>query len=111
MFNNDLFTQLPIALPQAEFLAFCQKWGIEAAWLFGSVLREDFRPESSDIDMLVSFDPNYRHNLWDWATMGDELETLFGRKVDFGSRKAIESDENYLRRQYILGSIRVIYAA
>jgi hypothetical protein len=56
--------------------------------LFGSVLRDDFRPES-DIDILVEFATNVRYGVSKIVTMGDELEALFGRSVDILDRMAI----------------------
>jgi hypothetical protein len=46
---------LPIALDPDQLAAFCQRWHIRRLWLFGSVLRGDFRPDS-DVDVLVEFE-------------------------------------------------------
>jgi predicted nucleotidyltransferase len=78
---------------------FCRKWKVTELALFGSVLRGDFRP-SSDIDVLVSFDPtrpveSHGHVV----EMQDELERILGRKVDLVERSAIERSENYIRRR------------
>jgi uncharacterized protein len=89
---------------------FCSRWQITEFALFGSVLREDFRPES-DIDVLVTFAEDAPWSLIDEVRMIDELEALLGRKVDLVSRRAVETSHNWIRRQNILGTAEVIYAA
>src|SRR3990172_2006418 len=98
-----------ITLPMTEIAAFCQRWQVSEFALFGSVLREDFHADS-DIDVLVSFRDGAHHTLFDLVRMGDELETIFGRKVDVLTRKGIEESPNYIRRKSILDSAQVIYA-
>jgi predicted nucleotidyltransferase len=78
--------------------------------LFGSILREDFRPDS-DIDFLVTFAPNADWSLFDHLRMEEELHLLLGRKVDLVSRRAIEKSENWIRQHEILGTAVVFYAA
>ncbi|MGD1100855.1 MAG: nucleotidyltransferase family protein [Terriglobia bacterium] len=89
---------------------FCRKWKITELALFGSVLREDFR-SSSDIDVLVSFEPAARWSLMAVVEMQDELEKILGRKVDLVERSAIERSENYIRRRHILASAEPVYVA
>jgi len=101
---------IQIALSQAKVGQFCRKWKITDLALFGSVLREDFRPDS-DIDVLVSFEPNARWSLMDVVEMQDELEAILGRKVDLVERRAIERSENYIRRRHILESAEPVYVA
>lgn len=60
---------------------FCRRNHIRRLSLFGSVLRDDFTPES-DVDVLVEFEPNARPGL-SFFGMGEELEEILGRKVDF----------------------------
>ena len=98
-----------VSLPMERIRAFCQKWGISEFALFGSVLREDFNAES-DIDVLVQFRDGVRCTLFDLGTMTDELEAIFGRRVDLLTRKGVEASPNYIRRKSILSSTRVIYA-
>ena len=76
--------------------------------LFGSVLRDDFGPES-DIDVLVSFDARARHTLFDMVEMEEELKAILGREVDLVSRRGIERSSNHLRREAILGSVEIIH--
>ncbi len=99
-----------IALPAGTLANFCQRHGIQKLSAFGSVLREDFGPDS-DVDVLVEFVPDARRTLFDLLHMQDELKGLFGRKVDLVSRRGLESSRNYLRRKAILDSAEVIYAA
>ncbi len=78
--------------------------------IFGSALREDFGADS-DIDVLVSFEPDARLSLFDLVAMQNELKAMFGREVDLVERSAIEHSENYIRRRSILQNQEVIYAA
>lgn len=86
---------------------FCRKWRIRELSLFGSALRTDFRPDS-DIDLLVSFHAPNRWTLWDFVDMQEELQRLFGRRVDLLSKPALK---NPFRRDAILTTQQVIYAA
>lgn len=99
-----------LSISQFELEAFCQRWQILEFALFGSVLREDFRPDS-DVDVLVTFFPNVHWGLTETIQMQDELETLFGRKVDFVIKSAIERSQNWMRKQHILQSAQVLYVA
>jgi predicted nucleotidyltransferase len=102
-------TQVPINYE--KIVEFCQRWKITEFALFGSVLREDFRPDSSDIDILVSFAQDAHWTLFDWVDMEEDIRNIFERNVDLISRRGIERSRNYLRRQAILNSAKVIYAA
>jgi len=97
-------------LPIQEIGEFCQKWGIVELALFGSVLREDFRPDS-DIDVLVTFARGARWQLADLMRLEDELGAILGRRVDLVERDAVERSENYIRRRHILRSAEPIYVA
>jgi predicted nucleotidyltransferase len=99
-----------IEIPKEKIVEFCRKWKIREFALFGSVLRDDFRPDS-DIDVLVTFDENAHHSLFDLVDMQDELKEIFGREVDLVSKRGIESSRNYIRKNVILGSAEAIYAA
>jgi len=101
---------IQIALPEVKIGEVCRKWKIAEFALFGSVLRGDFR-SSSDIDVLVSFEPRAQWSLMDVVEMQNELETILGRKVDLVERSAIERSENYIRRRYILDSAEPVYVA
>jgi predicted nucleotidyltransferase len=99
-----------IEIPEAEIRRFCHRWQITELSLFGSVLREDFRPDS-DIDVLVTFDPGTRWSLFDIVHMEEDLKTILGREVDLVERKAVERSENYIRRKRILSSLKPVYVA
>lgn len=88
---------------------FCEHWQITEFALFGSILREDFSPES-DVDVLVTFSPDSKRGLSETIQMQEELQSILGRKVDFIVRAAIERSDNWLRRRNILESAKVIYA-
>ncbi len=90
--------------------AFCVKQNISELSLFGSALRKDFGPDS-DIDLLIRFSPEARPTLFDLVRMKEELGNIIGREVDLVSKDAIEASRNPFRRQTILGSAKVIYAA
>ena len=100
--------QIPLDMPAIE--AFCRKWQITEFALFGSVLRDDFRPES-DIDVLVSFALDAPWSLMDHVDMQDELAEMFGRKVDLITKRGIENSRNVFRKRTILNSAEVVYAA
>jgi predicted nucleotidyltransferase len=90
--------------------AFCEKWGIAELAVFGSVLREDFRPDS-DIDFLVTWAPGKTPRFFDMLEMKDQLAQLVGREVDLAQRQVVEKDYNQYRRSAILDSATVLYAA
>lgn len=99
-----------IDIPHKEIAEFCVKWKIEELSLFGSALREDFRPDS-DVDVLVRFSPEAHWGLFDMIRMEEELKAIFGREVDLVDRTVVEHSRNYLRRTAILGNLEAIYAA
>jgi len=100
-------TRLRIEVDRARIGEFCRKWQIVEFALFGSVLREDFGPES-DVDVLVVFAPGAGHGLFELARMEEELASIFGRKVDLVERGAVR---NPFRRRAILSNLLVLYAA
>ncbi|MGV0027425.1 nucleotidyltransferase family protein [Phormidesmis priestleyi] len=99
---------IAIALPQAEIAQFCQRWKVQEFYLFGSVLRDDFRSDS-DIDVMVQFASDAQWG-FEIVEMKQDLERMFRRKVDFLTKSSIEQSENWMRRKEILGTARLIYA-
>ncbi len=99
-----------LQIPEDRIADFCRRWKIREFALFGSVLREDFRPES-DIDVLVSFAPDAAWRFYDLMDMKEELEAIFGRRVDLVEKRLVENSENYIRRKHILGNMETIYVA
>ncbi len=100
----------PLGIAEEQIAEFCRRWEIAEFSLFGSALRDDFRPDS-DVDVLVAFAPDARRTLFDLVAMEEELSALFGRKVDLVEKGAIERSENYIRRRHILSAAKVVYAA
>lgn len=90
-----------------KIIAFCNRWKISEFSFFGSVLRNDFRPDS-DVDVLVSFQPNTGWSLLDLVSMQEELEVMFKRKVDLVEKEALR---NPYRRHSILTGREILYAA
>jgi predicted nucleotidyltransferase len=99
---------LRLELPLDRIAAFCRKWGIRELSVFGSILRDDFGPQS-DVDFLADFDPEYRHSLFDMVYLEDELREIVGRDVDVAVKLAVQQSRNPYRRREILGSARVVY--
>lgn len=95
-----------IDLPKEKILDFCQRWKITEFALFGSVLRDDFRP-NSDIDVLVTFAEGSEYSLFDLAQMQIELKTILACEVDLVEKAGLR---NPFRRRAILNNMEVIYA-
>jgi len=89
---------------------FSRKWKITEFALFGSVLREDFRPDS-DVDVLVTFSSDSDWGVEHLLDMKEELEALFGRAVDLVEKRLVEESRNYIRRKHILSHMEAVYAA
>jgi uncharacterized protein len=89
--------KLPIQIDREKIAEFCRARGIRKLSLFGSVLREDFDPERSDVDVLAEFDPGALKGVgFRYFGYGEELAAILGRKVDFCSHL----------NQYIEASVR-----
>ena len=102
--------KIQIMVPKDRITAFCQRWKITELALFGSVLREDFRPDS-DVDVLVTFSPDSDWGVEHLLDMKEELEALFGRVVDLVEKRLVEESRNYIRRKHILSHMEAVYAA
>jgi predicted nucleotidyltransferase len=98
-----------IQLPLEKIAEFCDRWQVIEFALFGSVLRDDFHP-NSDIDVMVQFHPDTQPTFSTLDQMEAELKTIFHRDIDLITRQGIEASRNYLRRQAILSSAQVVYA-
>ena len=90
--------------------AFCRRWKIAEFALFGSILRDDFRPDS-DVDVLVTFATDASWRFYDLLIMKEELEVMFGRPVNLVEKRLVECSENYIRRKHILNHMETIYVA
>jgi uncharacterized protein len=102
-------TAIAIDIPEDRIAAFCRKWQIREVSLFGSILRDDFGPDS-DVDVLVDFEPTAALSLLDMIAAEQELAGILGRPVDLVDRTAVERSENWIRRRHILEGARTIYA-
>jgi len=106
--NRNMSIQ--IELHKNKVVEFCRKNHIRSLALFGSVLRNDFRPDS-DVDVLIEFEPGQEPGLMELVGMQEELSDILGRKVDMVERKAVEKSENYIRRRHVLESVEQVYVA
>lgn len=104
--KQQLYDRLQLSPAQIETI--CQQWHITELALFGSVLRDDFHPES-DVDVLVTFAPDAVVSLLDLVELQHQLVTLIGRAVDVIETQTIEQSPNWLRRNEILKTASVIY--
>jgi predicted nucleotidyltransferase len=101
--NHDIRT----ASLEAELRAFAQRWGLRRLALFGSILRDDFRPDS-DVDVLIERGPDTPRGFRARFAMQDELEAIFGRPVDLVYESGLV---NPFRRRAILATAQTVYAA
>ncbi|HRQ73614.1 MAG TPA: nucleotidyltransferase family protein [Phycisphaerales bacterium] len=95
-----------VEIPEDRIAEFCRRHGVRRLSLFGSILREDFGPES-DIDFLVEFEPDARVSLFDLGGMLMELRELLGREVDLRT----PFDLSPYFRDEVLSQARPLYAA
>lgn len=83
---------------QAEIIELCRTHHVRRLSIFGSAVRDDFDPETSDVDVRIEFDEEYRNSGLDsYFSLHEDLERLLGRKVDLLSAKTISN--RYLRRE------------
>ena len=94
-------------LPRKKIAEFCKRWDITEFSVFGSVLREDFRPDS-DIDVLISIDPTARIGLLEFAKIQIELENMFKHPVDLVEKERLRYP---YRKNEILRTAQLVYPA
>lgn len=99
-----------VTFDREKVAEFCRRNRIRNLSLFGSVLRDDFRPDS-DIDVLVEFEPDAMVGLFKFTEIAEELEKMLGRKVDLVTRRSVEESENYIRRHHVLKDLEPVYVA
>ena len=99
-----------IDFPRNQLADFCRRWHISEFALFGSVLRDDFDPDS-DLDVLVTFALGADWSLLDHVRMEQELADLLGRKVDLLNKRAVEQSHNWIRRREILDTAEVVHVS
>jgi predicted nucleotidyltransferase len=95
-----------IDIPDKQIAAFCQRNQIRRLALFGSVLRDDFGP-SSDVDVLVAFEPGARVGFLALGRMQRELSAILGRPVDLVPIEGLKP----MVREEVLPRAEVLYAA
>jgi len=95
-------------ISREQLAGFCRRWKIRSLALFGSVLRDDFGPES-DLDVLVTFVHDARWSLLDLVRMERELSELLQRPVDLLTKRAVEQSANWILRHEILSTAEVVY--
>ena len=96
---------LHINVPREKIVGFCKRHHIRRLSFFGSVLREDFGPDS-DVDVLVEFDPDHIPGLIRLAGIEFELGEILGRKVDIRTAQDLS---RYFREE-VLNTAEVQYA-
>lgn len=101
---------IQIEVAKDKIASFCRRHHICALWLFGSVLRDDFRPDS-DVDVLADFEQGHEPGLMQIVAVQEELSKILGRNVDLVARQSVEKSENYIRRRHILESLETVYVA
>jgi predicted nucleotidyltransferase len=94
---------------KSKVVPFCRSHGVARLEVFGSLARGEPK-EGSDIDLLISFQPDV-HLGWDFFELHKELEDILGCEVDLLTRRSVEQDQNSIRRRSILESTRDIYSA
>jgi predicted nucleotidyltransferase len=94
-----------VELPEEKIADFCRRNRIRRLALFGSILRDDFGPES-DVNVLVEFEPDTKVGL-SFSRMQDELTQLLGRQVDLNTLGFLSV---YFRDQ-VLAEAKVQYEA
>jgi predicted nucleotidyltransferase len=97
-----------LRVSKKEIAALCRKYGVRKLSLFGSAARGDMSP-TSDVDLMVEFDPKSKTSLWDYPAMQDDFSALFDhRKVDIAGPEILR---NRFRRKTILPDLKTLYEA
>jgi uncharacterized protein len=94
-----------LEIPTEKIAEICRRYGIQEMAIFGSAARNDMRPDS-DVDIMVEFFPDVHHGL-EYFALERELQEVFGRRVDLGTKKYIKPHV----KAHIMKEARVIYAA
>ena len=103
--SKKLYAQ-KIELPTEEIIALCKRYYVRELALFGSAVRNKLRP-SSDIDIMVEFEPDAEVGFITLLRMQRELSGIVHRKVDLVPKSGLK----LMLRQEILSATKVIYAA
>lgn len=99
-------SRVKIRIPKKELADFCRRYNVQKLALFGSVLGSNFRA-NSDIDVLVSFQPNAKIGFITFSRMQRELAELFNRPVDLVPMDGLKP----VIRDSVLSNIEEVYAS
>ena len=94
-----------LVMPKHEIADFCREYHIRRLAVFGSALRDDFRPDS-DVDVLVEFEPDHVPGFMALAAMERELSGILGRKADL---RTPEDLSRYFREE-VVATAEIQYA-
>ena len=98
-----------LEVDMASLAAFCDKWGISRLGVFGSVLRDDFTSDS-DVDVLVSFQPDRWPSLTQRSVAEDELSAILGHRAEIVIREGLEGWRvSPSVRENILSEVKEVY--
>ena len=98
-------SKIHVQFDRSRLADFCRKWKITRMAFFGSVLRDDFRPDS-DVDVMVTYARGIDWSSYDYFTMREDIEALLGRPVDVVEEGTIR---NPIKRRCIYENLEVIY--
>jgi uncharacterized protein len=109
--DSSMISRVPslrIPLPVEKIASFCRRWSVARLEVFGSVLRDGFRPDS-DLHLLATYAPGAGWSLLDRVRMKLELEAMLGREVDLLNRRALEKAKTHARAAAILAQAEPLY--
>ncbi len=95
-----------VEFPEARIEEFCRRHAVTRLSVFGSILRDDFGPDS-DVDMLVEFEPGRTPGMFGFGGMILELSAMIGRRVDL--RTPFDLSKHF--RPHVLREARLLHAA
>ena len=95
--------ELPIVIDHEKIAVFCRARGIRKLSLFGSVLRDDFDPQRSDVDVLAELLPTARPG-WEFFGWHEDLAPIIGRKVDLHTPNSLSK---YFRAEVLREALPV----
>jgi predicted nucleotidyltransferase len=95
--------ELPIRIDRERIARFCQERGIRKLSLFGSVLRDDFDRQRSDVDVLAEFCPDRRPG-WEFFGWAEDLAPIIGHRVDLHTPNSLSE---YFREEVLHEALTV----
>jgi predicted nucleotidyltransferase len=111
MDTTTTFARHGITFPADRMVELCRKYQVVELSVFGSLLREDFGPDS-DVDFLVVFqDDDNGPWMEKLQRLEEDLSALLGREVEVVPKESVVQSENWIRRNHILSTAQVIYGS